>query len=414
MNHHSGTPRRAAELQAEERYVLVQVADHRSQLAEHWPAPLAPRELAAIDHPTPYLACDLDTVRDRYVQLTSHLPGVTCFYAVKCNPSPEIIGALAQMGSSFEIASAGELELLCSLGADPKDLLYSNTVKPASHIAAAHQAGLWRYAFDSESELYKLAKHAPGSAVYVRLRVDDSTSLFPQSRKFGAELNDARALLLHARTLGLRPYGVTFHVGSQCTAPKAWRQAIAATGRLMTKLVDDGVELEMLNVSGGFPARYTDAVPTLEQVADDIERAITELLPYRPPILAAEPGRYLVAESSVLVCGVLGREIRAGEDWLYVDVSAYHGLIETQQTVNQWRFPLWTSRRDHSISTQVPYTVTGPTCDSLDTMFYGAMLPAGLDLDDHLYIGSAGAYTISYASHFNGFPPPATLFVGER
>ena len=383
------------------------------ELPAHWPAALHPSALADIDHPTPYLVTDLDTIRDRYQALTTHLPDLQCYYAIKCNSSPEALETLAACGSHFEIASKGELDLLRPLGIDPADVLYSNTVKPPSHIAAAHDAGIWRFSFDSEGELYKLAEHAPGCAVYVRLRVDDSTSIFPLSRKFGAEAHEARALMLLARSLGLWPYGVTFHVGSQCASPSTWRQAIAAVGRLLSRLADDGIELEMLNVGGGYPARYVGLVPSIDQIAGAIRLATEELLPYKPRHFAAEPGRYLVAESAVMVAGVLGREVRAGENWLYLDVGAYNGLIETHQAVDPWRFPLWSSRPDHAIAPQEPFTVTGPSCDSSDTMFFGVALPATLDVGDELYIGSAGAYTLSYASSFNGFPPPACLFVGH-
>ena len=332
---------------------------------------------------------------------------------MKCNPALELLAAFDQLGSSFEVASWAELQMLQKLGVDPERVLYSNTVKPAAHIAESFSAGLWRYAFDSEGELYKLAQHAPGAAVYVRLRVDDSTSLFPLSRKFGAEAQEARALMLLARSLGLRPYGVTFHVGSQCTTTTAWRQAIAAVGRLLSRLSGDGITLEMLNLGGGFPARYVEDVPSVDQIANTIESALHELLPYRPELLAVEPGRFLVAESAVLVGGVLGREVRAGENWAYLDVGAYNGLMETQQTVNQWRYPLWSSRPDHAAADQVPFTVTGPSCDSSDTTFFGVHLPATLDAGDRLYIGSAGAYTLSYASNFNGFPPPSPVFIGR-
>jgi ornithine decarboxylase len=394
----------------------MQLIDHqaRLQLPASWPHALRPEALNQLHHPTPSLVCDLETVRARYARLTAALPGVACFYAVKCNPSPELLETFTGLGSGFEVASWAELQLLQDLGVDPREVLYSNTVKPASHVAASFAAGLWRYAFDSEGELYKLAQHAPGSAVYVRLRVDDSTSLFPLSRKFGAEAQEARALLLLARNLGLRPYGVTFHVGSQCTTTTAWRQAIAAVGRLLGTLSGDGITLEMLNLGGGFPARYVEGVPSIDQIAHTIESALHELLPYRPGLLAVEPGRFLVAESAVLVGGVLGREVRAGENWAYLDVGAYNGLMETQQTVNQWRYPLWSSRQDHATADQVPFTVTGPSCDSSDTTFFGVYLPATLDAGDRLYIGSAGAYTLSYASSFNGFPPPTPVFIGQR
>jgi ornithine decarboxylase len=206
---------------------------------------------------------------------------------------------------------------------------------------------------------------------------------------------------------------VTFHVGSQCTTLNAWRQAIAAVGRLLARLGEDDLEVEMVNLGGGFPARYVEPVPTLEHVGEAIVSALDELLPYRPAHLAAEPGRFFVAESAVLVASVLGREVRAGENWLYLDVGAYNGLIETHQSVNQWRFPLWSSLGDHAYQVHEPFTVTGPTCDSSDTMFYGASLPSTIDVDDQVYIGSAGAYTLSYASSFNGFPPPTPLFVSS-
>jgi ornithine decarboxylase len=385
----------------------------RLDLPRQWPRALHPRALAEIEEPTPYLICDLATIADRYRGLTSTLPGFDCYYAMKCNSSPEILRTLASLGSGFEVASAGELRLLQGIGVDAADVLYSNPIKPPQHIVEAHRAGLWRFSFDSEGELHKLAEHAPGAAVYIRLRVDDSTSIFPLSRKFGAEAHEARALMLLARSLGLRPYGVTFHVGSQCGTTTAWRQAIAAVGRLMARLQDDDVHLEMANLGGGFPARYVERVPSIKQVAEAIFPALDELLPYRPASLAVEPGRHLVAESGVMVASVLGREVRAGENWVYLDVGAYNGLMETQQTVNQWRFPLWSSRADHAVVPHLPFTVTGPSCDSSDTMFYGVALPSTISVGDRLYIGSTGAYTLSYASGFNGFPPPTPMFVGR-
>ena len=148
------------------------------ELPEHWPQALRPDVLRRIDHETPFFVCDLDTIRDRYRRLGRALPGIECFYALKCNPATEVVQTLAQLGASFEIASLGELRVVQSLGIEPADVIYSNTVKPSSHVAAAHEAGVWRFAFDGEGELHKLAEHAPGAGVYVRLRVDDTTSIF--------------------------------------------------------------------------------------------------------------------------------------------------------------------------------------------------------------------------------------------
>ncbi|MET0425391.1 MAG: type III PLP-dependent enzyme [Actinoplanes sp.] len=363
--------------------------------------------LPVIDLPTPYLVTDLGQVESRYAAFQAALPGVTTFYAMKCNPAPEILQALAGRGASFEIASLGELRTLQAIGVDPADVLYSNPVKPPAHIAAAHADGLWRFSFDSPEELAKIAEQAPGSAVYVRLRVDDSTSVFPLSRKFGTDVEDAYDLMLLARRLGLRPYGVTFHVGSQCTEASAWGAAIGAAGELMTRLLADGIELTMLDLGGGFPARYVEDVPSIEEIGAVVRSALG-LLPYRPELVAAEPGRYLVAEAAVLAATVIGRAERDGENWLFVEVGAYQGLMEVVQTPGGWRYPMWTTAE----GPLVPFTVTGPTCDSSDTIGERVMLPATITVGDVLHLGTTGAYTLSYASAFNGFPPPTPVFVG--
>jgi ornithine decarboxylase len=375
------------------------------------PAGLTPAVLRLIDMPTPYLVTDLDAVAEQLAAFTAALPGVSTFYAMKCNPAPEILAVLAARGASFEIASIGELRMLQALGVDPAQVLYSNPVKPPGMIQAAASAGLWRFSFDSPNELAKIAEKAPGSAVYVRLRVDDSTSAFPLSRKFGTDLEDAYDLMLLARRLGLRPYGVTFHVGSQSTSPAAWRNAIRTAGELMARLRADGIELEMLDLGGGFPARYADDVPAIEEIGAVIEQAMTEL-PYQPALIAAEPGRFLVAETAVMAATIIGREMRGAEHWLYVEVSTYHGLMESLQTPGGWDFPITTSLADDDTAGRLPFTVTGPSCDSSDTIGYGISLPATLTVGDVLYFGSAGAYTLSYASTFNGFQPPTPIYIG--
>ncbi|GAA0899604.1 type III PLP-dependent enzyme [Virgisporangium aurantiacum] len=373
-----------------------------------WPRALAPDVLASVQTPTPYLITDLSTVADRYHRFCAALPGIRPHYAMKCNSSPEILRTLADAGAGFEVASLGELKMLQYIGVDPADVLYSNPIKPPSHVAAAHAAGLWRFSFDSPGELDKIAEHAPGSAVYLRLRVDDSNSMFPLSRKFGATEPEAADLLRRARKLGLRPYGLTFHVGSQSAVVSAWRGAVAAAGRIMAEA---DVTLTMLNIGGGFPSRYVADVPEIEEIGAAVMPAIDELLPYRPSLLTAEPGRHLVAESGVLVATVLGRETRDDENWIYLDVGAFNGMMETLQTGNTWEYPLWTSRSDHGLASFEKFTVTGPSCDSSDTMFYGVDLPSTIAPGDRVYIGSAGAYTLSYASGFNGFPPPTPVFV---
>jgi|SRR5581483_10742326 len=383
----------------------------RHQRYDAWSPSLSIARLNAIHQETPFLVCDLDTIGRRYEELTGLLPGLAVFFAMKSNSAAPILRTIRSLGGSFEIASVAELRMAEAAGAAAADLLYSNPVKPPAHIAAAAAAGLTRFAFDSEAELRKLAEHAPGASVYARLRVADDTSLFPLSQKFGASVEAAGDLLLLARDLGLVPYGLTFHVGSQCTNAMAWERAVEQCAVVMRRLMRAGVRLEMLNLGGGLPARYTTPVPGVSLIAAVIGAAL-DRLPYRPPVLAAEPGRYLVAESGVLAATVIGIDDRRGDRWVYLDVGGYNGMMEAVQTGGRWHFPLLTSRPDHYRAASGTATVTGPSCDSSDTLFYGAALPTTLGLGDRVYIGTAGAYTSSYASSFNGFPPPTLLYVG--
>lgn len=377
----------------------------------HWPAALTPESLETFLAPTPVLVCDTSVIAARYAAMRACLPDVEVFYAVKCNPSPVVLRSLAELGAGFEIASLFELEMVTAAGGDAETALYSNTVKPPAHIRAAYVSGVRRFGFDGEGELHKLAAHAPGSQVYVRLMVNDHHSLFPLSGKFGTSVDEACRLLVLARDLGLGTYGVTFHVGSQCADAGAWPRAIAQCGVLLRLLKREGIVLEMLDIGGGFPAVYCEPVPSFEEISAAIRLAL-DRLPHRPPLVASEPGRFLVAESGVIVASVIGVDDRRDGPWCYLDVGGYNGLMEAVQTGGRWRFPL---RTDGPVTAPlVPFTVSGPSCDSSDTMFYGALLPADLAEGQRVYIGSAGAYTTSYASHFNGFPPPHTMFTDGR
>jgi len=368
---------------------------------------LAPAELAGLDHPTPYLLLDLDAVEGAYLALTDALPDVAVRYAVKCNPDPRVLGRLHAAGSGFEIASCSELQTLTSLGARADDVIFSSPVKPWTHIREAARAGLWRFAFDSVTELDKLAAHAPGAAVYVRLATSRLGSKVPSEGKFGVDGGQAVQLMRTARSLGLEPYGIAFHVGSQMTQPRAWEEAIRRSAAVLRELRAHGITLRMLDIGGGFPARYAEPVPDLADYGACIRQAVDHHLPY-PIQLCAEPGRALVAEAGVLVATVIGTAERGGSGWLHLDVGAFNGMMEALLTQNRLVYPLADSRASEE---RRPYHVTGPTCDSQDTMFFGVALSHGLVPGDQVYIYTAGAYTTCYASRFNGFGAPTTYCV---
>ncbi|MCW2778533.1 MAG: ornithine decarboxylase [Frankiales bacterium] len=377
-------------------------------------AALTAVELAGPADDTPFITYDLGVVRRQVAAFRDAFRDrVAVRYAVKCNPDPLVLAAVASSGGGFEIASLAELDLALAAGARPADVLYSNPVKAPGHVAGAAARGVVRFAVDAPEELEKVARHAPGAGVYVRLAVDDTSSRFPLSAKFGTTREEARRLLLAAPGLGLVPAGLTFHVGSQCTDPDAWAHAVRLCAPLMAELQEGGVRLRMLDVGGGFPARYapSEVLPDLRDVGARVLEAL-ESLPYVPEELYCEPGRALVAESAVLGATVIGRAERSGRVWVYTDVGAYNGLMEAAQTSGTLAFPVTTSRTDLAGGPTVHCTVTGPSCDSSDTLLRDAVLPAGLEVGDRVYLGSAGAYSVCYASTFNGFPLPRARYVG--
>jgi ornithine decarboxylase len=370
--------------------------------------PIASVALDDVPYATPYLMMDLDRVGRAFLRLDDALGLDAIHYAVKCNPDPRVLATLHRLGCGFEVASYPELASLMEIGVEPADVLYSNPVKPVDHIRRAHQAGCWRFAADSDEELTKLARHAPGAAVYVRLRTTGATtSAVPSEGKFGVEPRQVRELLLAAAGVGLVPHGLAFHVGSQMTAAGPWEDSITAAGAILAELAAVGLTLEMLNIGGGFPARYGVPVPDLTVYGAVIQQALRRL-PYRLRVVA-EPGRALVGEAGVLVATVIGTAVRGTQRWVHLDVGAFNGVMEALEAGNTLAYPLSDSRR---AATRVRCHLTGPTCDSQDTIMFDVALSAGLAEGDRVYIGTAGAYTTAYASTFNGFDMPATHCVG--
>ena len=389
------------------------VPQQRERTAAVWPERLSPDELSLLDTESPFLVTDLGSVRSSYHRLHNAFQGrVAVRYAVKCNPDSRVLGVLAGEGSGFEIGSAPELDALGQLGIDPATVVYSNPVKPPNHVRRTFEAGVRQFAVDCLGEVDKIAREAPGSSVFARVRVDDTRCLFPLSAKFGLPAGETAALMLAARQRGLVPSGLTFHVGSQCTDPRAWARAIDSLAPVVHELAPHGILLDMLDIGGGFPAHYSLPPPELPEIARHTLAAL-DRLPYLPAKVLCEPGRAIVAESAVLATTVIGRERRLGREWVYLDVGAYNGLMEAAQTRGRWRFPIRTGRGGRAGVPLVACTVTGPTCDASDTLLNDVDLPDDLVIGDRLYIGSAGAYSLCYKSSFNGFDPPERLYVGE-
>jgi ornithine decarboxylase len=358
---------------------------------------------AAAGEPTPLLILDRALLRQSYHEIAESLPGAEVHYAVKANPHPEVIAVLAAEGCGFEISSLPELEAVLALDVRPERIVSSNPVKRPDFVEAAAAAGVQRFAFDSRLELEKLARWAPGSQVYVRLAVDNSASEWPLADKYGVWAEEAVELLLAAPSAGLEPYGLTFHVGSQCRDAQSWARAIRASHQVYRELASRGRPLRMLSVGGGQPIHHLRPVPSLSEIGRVIVSTLDELFGNDRPLISVEPGRALVGGAGAIVSSVIGRARRAKDTWVYLDAGVFNALLET---IEGFRYELRTERD----GPRSPVTVAGPSCDTVDTLFTVEPLPE-LEVGDRVYIMNAGAYTLSYASSFNGFEPPTVKFI---
>jgi ornithine decarboxylase len=364
--------------------------------------------------PSPCVIIDLDNVRSQYRALETLFPATTIYYAVKANPAREVIGALAALGANFDLASGGEIARCRELNVPVSRLSFGNTIKREADIACAHADGIDLFAFDSAAELEKLARAAPGARVFCRMVVAAHDAEWPLTRKFGCDRHTAATLLLHACRIGLRPAGVSFHVGSQQTHPQSWRTAIAHAAEIFRRCAHEGLSLELLNLGGGLPAHYREPVPSLSSYADAIESALRQEFGAARPQILLEPGRYLVGDAGLLRASVLliaKRPYHGDERWVYLDAGRYNGLPETLHERITYCLRTPSASADGQCGRVV---LAGPTCDSTDILYEKSHyeLPLALAIGDPVDFLSAGAYTASYASvEFNGFPPIATYCI---
>jgi ornithine decarboxylase len=360
----------------------------------------------------PCLVVDLDVVRDNYQAFAKALPDTRVFYAVKANPAPEVLKLLASLGSCFDIASLPEVEMVLAAGATADRISFGNTIKKERDIARAYALGVRTFAVDSIPEVEKVARAAPGSRVFCRFLFDCAGAEWPLSRKFGCEPTMAVDVLEHAHRLGLEPYGVSFHVGSQQRNQHAWDRALSSAAAIFRECGERGINLSMVNLGGGFPTKYLKNVPTVKTYGTAIFRALRKHFGNAIPETIIEPGRGMVGNAGVIEAEVVLVSKKSAEDdvrWVYLDIGKFSGLAETMD--ESIRYPIKTLRDGDEMA---PCVLAGPTCDSADVLYERDpyQLPVSLEIGDKVLIEGTGAYTATYSSvAFNGFPPLKTVHI---
>ncbi|HBK07847.1 MAG TPA: ornithine decarboxylase [Acetobacteraceae bacterium] len=374
--------------------------------------PKIARFLAQHQPATPCLVLDVDRVEENFRALRDALPLARIYYAVKANPAHQVLQRLVGLRSHFDAASIEEVTACLDAGATPQAISFGNTIKKVSAIRRAHEAGVTMFAFDSREELQKLATHAPGARVYCRILVENEGADWPLSRKFGTTIESARELMLEAGEMGLDPYGLSFHVGSQQTTTRAYEVAIGKVAMLFTDLTEAGVSLRMLNLGGGFPTRYRDDVPEIDQFGNAIMTAMTEHFGNALPEMVVEPGRFIVGDAGLVSAEVVLVSRRDRNDpvrWVYLDIGRFGGLAETEGESIKYRITT-----PHDGGATGPVAIAGPTCDGADIMYEKSnyRLPLALTSGDRVELLSTGAYVTTYAStRFNGFAPLAEYYL---
>ncbi|XP_035282411.1 ornithine decarboxylase-like [Anguilla anguilla] len=381
-------------------------------------------ELSMSDDKDAFYVADLGEVLKKHLRWVRALPRVTPFYAVKCNDSRTVVMTLATLGTGFDCASKNEIQQVQSLGVDPSRIIYANPCKQVSHIKYASAHGVQMMTFDSEVELTKVARYHENAKLVLRIATDDSMAVFQMSNKFGATLESSRLLLERARELGLDIIGVSFHVGSGCTDPETYSQAISDARCVFDMGVELGYNMTLLDIGGGFPGS-DDSDQKFEEFTAVINPALDKYFPANSEVqVIAEPGRYYVTSAYTLAVNIIAKKVVMKEQlacdyendgannrtlMYYVNEGVYGSFFDVlfQHVLASPHKKLKPGERTY------PCSIWGQTCDGLDRIVEQCILP-DLQVGEWLLFHNMGAYTITMSSNFNGFQKPDIHYVMSR
>ena len=330
-------------------------------------------------------------------------------YAVKANPSPDLLKVLWESGvTHYDVASIAEVRMVAETLPEAV-LCFMHPVKAEEAIEEAYFAyGVRTFSLDTMDELEKIVRATKGASdlnLLVRIRVSSDHAKLSLASKFGAEPAEMKDLLMATRQAA-DALGICFHVGSQAMTPAAYGEAME---RVRAAIVEAAVTVDIVDVGGGFPSTYPGMEPPpLETYFEVIHNAFESLPISYSAELWCEPGRALCAEYSSVLVRVEKR--RGGE--LYINDGAYGALFDAAHI--GWRFPVRLVRDEASDAKDMAFSFYGPTCDDLDHMAGPFHLPADIAAGDYIEIGMLGAYGSAMRTGFNGFGSDMTVVVDDE
>jgi ornithine decarboxylase len=324
---------------------------------------------------------------------------------------------LAALGTGFDCASKNEIEQVLKMGVDPSRIIYAQPCKTNSYVRYVAEKGVRQMTFDNPDELRKIARLFPDAELFLRILTDDSSSLCRLSLKFGASLDSTDGLLALARELALNVVGVSFHVGSGASDPKAFLKAVQDAHWVFQQAATHGFDLKTLDVGGGF---CSDA--SFENMAGVLRNALDDYFPAHSGVnLIAEPGRYYASSAFTLACNIIARRIIGEEHsqangtsyMLYINDGVYgnfssimfdhqHPVAKILRAGKRFLFDTAAAAASPDANA-IEYSVWGPTCDGIDRITESIRFDTTLNDGDWLYFEDMGAYTMCSATTFNGF-----------
>lgn len=370
-------------------------------------------EIECIDQP--FFIVNVDNVIESYKKWITYLPSIKPFYAVKCNPNPILLQVLYDLGCNFDCASQSEMELIMNLtNREKPDIIFANPCKFISDIHYAKTHNISWMTFDSEEEFHKMHKYHSDAKPILRLAVNDTPSVTSFNIKFGCPLDKVEKMFQLSKQLGFPIYGLSFHVGSGCSNPLAYKNAFINCKKFSSLAKKYEIIIKIIDIGGGFWAEDSMEFPFLkyaETINESIQELFFEEIQNQSIHFIAEPGRYFAQNTHTLVCNIINKKVeeRKREEKrikYYLNDGIYGSFNCILTDHAKIKFNLFKNHKENELEVELEYPsmIFGPTCDSYDiiTGKETILLPE-MNCGDYIYIENFGAYTISSSSHFNGF-----------
>lgn len=343
---------------------------------------------------TPLLVLSRSEIVRNYEALRTALPRVKIHYAVKPNLHDVIIREVYNHGGNFDVCSTGEINTVLKTGINPATLVHSHPIKSPAEFDAAVSKGVEIFVIDNHEEIKKFQRYDKKLKVLIRFRINTNTrAVINLQYKFGCKVNEVLELARQIEQTGHEFYGLCFHIGSQCIYAENYLKAISTAHQLINELDCAGFNTQLLDIGGGFPVKYVEPIPSIDEFCAPIAKALDKHI--RPGInIISEPGRFIAASPVTLICTIIGKAFRDGKIWYYLDdglYSTFSGIV-----YDQCQYPVINDKEgQRKIS-----VLAGPTCDSFDVMYDGLMLPEH-NVGDRLMFTVTGAYCEVSGSNFN-------------